>query len=113
MGIFKKIKKTFKKAAKKFINVTTIIPGKFVLKQTTKPFRKAIGAAFKAIIPKVPKIPGVPDPASPPTFASAGGPAARAGFTGAALGPSLISSGGTLGVPKRAKTKRRTLIGGA
>ncbi len=81
-----------------------------------KKIKKAIGKAFKAlksIIPKVPKIPGVPDPASAPTFASAGGPAARAGFTGAALGPSLISSGGITGLTKRAKTKKRTLIGGA
>ena len=106
MGIFKKFKKIFKK-------VTKFIPGVKLLTATTKPFRQAIGAAFKGLIPKVPKIPGVPDPASIPTFASAGGPAARAGFTGAVLGPSLISSGGTLGVAKRAKTKKRTLIGGA
>ncbi len=97
---FKKIKKAVKK----------------VFKATTKPVRQAIGKAFKAlkgIIPKIPKIPSVPDPASAPTFASAGGPAARAGFTGAALGPSLISSGGITGLAKRAKTKKRTLIGGA
>ncbi len=101
MGLFKKIKKAFKKVTKVVL---------------MHPVRKAIGKTFKALkslIPKVPKIPGVPDPASAPTFASAGGPAARAGFTGAALGPSLISSGGITGLTKRAKTKKRTLIGGA
>ncbi len=100
MGIFKKI---FKKVTK---------PARSIFKATTKPFRKAIGSLFKGLIPKIPKIPGVPDPASVPTFASAGGPATRAGFTGVALSPSLISSGGTTGLTKRAKTKKRTLIGG-
>ncbi len=104
MGLFKKLKKAIKKVFK---------PATSLFKATTKPIRQAIGKAFKSIIPKVPKIPGVPDPASAPTFASAGGPAARAGFTGAALGPSLISSGGITGLTKRAKTKKRTLIGGA
>ena len=106
MGIFKKFKKIFKK-------VTKFIPGVRLLTATTKPFRQAIGAAFKAITPKIPKIPGVPDPAAVPTFASAGGPAARAGFTGVAPGLSLISAGGVTGLTKRAKTKKRTLIAGA
>ena len=101
MAFFKKLFKAITK------------PVSSIFKATTKPFRKAIGALFKAIIPKIPKIPGVPDPAAVPTFASAGGPAVRAGFTGAALGPSLISAGGVTGLTKRAKTKKRTLIGGA
>ena len=103
---FKVVKKVFKK-------VTKFLPGAILLKATTKPIRKAIGALFKGIIPKIPKTPGVPDPAAVPTFASAGGPATRAGFTGVALGPSLISAGGITGLVKRAKTKKRTLIGGA
>ena len=104
---FKIVKKIVKKVFK---------PATSLFKATTKPIRQAIGSAFKAIgsiILKVPKIPGVPDPASAPTFASAGGPAVRAGFTGAAPGLSLISSGGVTGLTKRAKTKKRTLIGGA
>ena len=108
MGIFKKFKKVFKKAVK-----IVTFPTRTLVKQTTKLARQGIGAVFKGIIPKIPKIPGVPDPASIPTFASAGGPATRAGFTGAALGPSLISAGGITGLTKRAKTKKRTLIGGA
>ena len=97
---------------KKLFKVITK-PARSIFKTTTKPIRKAIGALFKAIIPKIPKIPGVPDPAAVPTFASAGGPAVRAGFTGATPGLSLISSGGVTGLVKRAKTKKRTLIGGA
>ncbi len=92
MGIFKKLKKVVKK----------------VFKPVGKLIKQAIGGLFK-----MPKIPRVPDPASAPTFASAGGPASRAGFSGVALGPSLISSGGISGLAKRAKTKKRTLIGGA
>ena len=101
MGLFKKIKKLIKKS-----------PGNILANKIRKtifsPFKQAIGGLFKG-----PKIPGVTPPASAPTFASAGGPAARAGFTGAALGPSLISSGGITGLTKRAKTKKRSLIGGA
>ena len=112
MGLFKKVFKVVKKVVKAVTK-----PARSLFKATTKPVRKlvkqAIGAAFKAITPKIPKIPGVPDPASIPTFASAGGPASRAGFTGAVLGPSLISAGGITGLTKRAKTKKRTLIGGA
>ena len=109
MGIFS----VFTKVVKKIFKPVTSL-----LKATTKPvlklFQQAIGGLFQT-----PKIPGVPGPgggfkpASIPTFASAGGPAVRAGFTGAALGPSLISSGGFTGLTTRAKTKKRTLIGGA
>ncbi len=104
MGLFKKLKKAVKKVFK---------PASLLFGVATKPVRKAIGAAFKAIIPKVPKIPGVPDPASAPTFASAGGQAARTGFSGPTPGLSLISTGGVTGLAKRAKTKKRSLIGGA
>ena len=103
MGLFSVFKKVVKKVFK---------PATSLFKATTKPirqlFKQAIGGLFRT-----PKIPGVPDPASAPTFASAGGPAVRAGFTGATLGPSLISSGGITGLAKRAKTKKRTLIAGA
>ena len=88
-------------------------PARSILKKTTKPIRKAIGALFKGIIPKVPGLPDIPTPAAAPTFAQAGGPASRSGAPSVNIGLSLISSGGAAGLTKRARTKKRTLIGGA
>lgn len=108
MGLFKSIGKIFKKAAK---SVVTLKFARTAAKPLTKLFKQAIGGLFAG--PKIPGFPDLPSPASAPTFAQAGGPASRGGISRANIGLSLISSGGASGLAKRAKTKKRSLIGGA
>ena len=100
---------------KKLFKVLKFVSGVPLIKAATKPARKlikqAIGGIFRT--PKIPGFPDIPTPAGAPTFAQAGGPASRGGAPSVNIGLSLISSGGAAGLAKRARTKKRTLIGGA
>ena len=113
MGFFSKVFKPFKKVHKV---VTT--PARAFAKATTRPLRKQLGKAFDAsfgkLIPKPPEVPRAPPPpAAAPTFARAAGSPSRGGISQPVAGLSLITSGGTGSFTPRARTKKRTLIGGA